>query len=614
MPKVLSAVRALLFGSAGSQAVALGVSGDSNPRLRIDAGGRLTWGTGAAAGDIYVERSGVNSLLVSGEVLADSYQVDVAATPTGAIGKLIWNDTEGTLDLGLKGGNVTLPVGQSLTQRVSNVTGASMARGKAVYLTGAQGNRTTVALARANAENTSSKTFGITSEAISDNGSGFVITEGLLTGLDTSALTEGSIVWLSAATAGALTTTKPTAPDHGVMVGLCVRSHASVGILLVKVQNGYELEELHNVSISTPTDGQVLTYDAALTLWKNANSSGGGGGASVSVGDTAPASPSEGDLWFDSSNLKSYIYYDSSWVEIGGGTGGGGQYTVSDTAPTAPGTGDVWYDSTTGKQYIYYDLFWVEMTTSNALSVASHASTHIRGGSDIIDGDQLQVDYVPSAYTRNAAAAGAGAVTDLTAHLAGIDAICGPGHRVATTAQKNALTGVATGTMVYDTTLGCLQVWNGTIWTFPIKRISVKVYKTANQLLSSGSNPSWNASEWDTDPNGPMWTLATNPDRITVRTSGLYQVTWNGRWNGTASSTPGVSTIIYKNTSPVHAAGPGYLSVNQGYWSHTAQIAAVASDYFRFELGISGVTAPNMNGSATPDYTTTSAVVTLIGT
>ena len=86
---------------------------------------------------------------------------------------------------------------------------------------------------------------------------------------------------------------------------------------MVKVQNGYELEELHNVSISTPTDGQVLTYDAALTLWKNANSSGGGGGASVSVGDTAPASPSEGDLWFDSSNLKSYIYYDSSWVEIG---------------------------------------------------------------------------------------------------------------------------------------------------------------------------------------------------------------------------------------------------------------------------------------------------------
>jgi len=54
-------------------------------------------------------------------------------------------------------------------------------------------------------------------------------------------------------------------------------------------------------------------------------------------------------------------------------------------------------------------------------STVAHASSHIRAGTDVIDGDRVQVDYVPSAYTRNAAATGAGAVTDLTAHLAGID-------------------------------------------------------------------------------------------------------------------------------------------------------------------------------------------------
>jgi len=54
-------------------------------------------------------------------------------------------------------------------------------------------------------------------------------------------------------------------------------------------------------------------------------------------------------------------------------------------------------------------------------STVAHASSHIRAGTDVIDGDRVQVDYVPSAYTRNAAASGAGAVTDLTAHLAGID-------------------------------------------------------------------------------------------------------------------------------------------------------------------------------------------------
>jgi microcystin-dependent protein len=56
-------------------------------------------------------------------------------------------------------------------------------------------------------------------------------------------------------------------------------------------------------------------------------------------------------------------------------------------------------------------------------STVAHASSHIRAGSDIIDGDRVQVDYVPTNYSRNAAASGAGAVTDLTAHLSGIDMI-----------------------------------------------------------------------------------------------------------------------------------------------------------------------------------------------
>lgn len=54
-------------------------------------------------------------------------------------------------------------------------------------------------------------------------------------------------------------------------------------------------------------------------------------------------------------------------------------------------------------------------------STVAHAASHIRGGTDIIDGDRVQVDYVPSNYTRNSAATGAGATTDLTAHLGGID-------------------------------------------------------------------------------------------------------------------------------------------------------------------------------------------------
>jgi microcystin-dependent protein len=72
-------------------------------------------------------------------------------------------------------------------------------------------------------------------------------------------------------------------------------------------------------------------------------------------------------------------------------------------------------------------VYIIKVTLSGSVepSTVAHASSHIRAGTDVIDGDQVQIDYVPSAYTRNAAAPGAGAVTDLTAHLNGIDTLAG---------------------------------------------------------------------------------------------------------------------------------------------------------------------------------------------
>jgi hypothetical protein len=39
--------------------------------------------------------------------------------------------------------------------------------------------------------------------------------------------------------------------------------------------------------------------------------------AGVAISDTAPSTPSSGDLWFDSNTSTTFIYYDSSWIEIG---------------------------------------------------------------------------------------------------------------------------------------------------------------------------------------------------------------------------------------------------------------------------------------------------------
>lgn len=162
-------------------------------------------------------------------------------------------------------------VATQLKQLVNNRTGSTLLKGQVVYINGAQGNRVTVALAQANGEITSSKTFGIVEADIADNQSGYIITQGTITGVNTSALAEGAAAWLSPSVPGGFTATKPTAPNHLVLVGFVERSHAVNGSLFVKTQNGFEIEELHNVLITSPTDGQFLKYQASTGLWVNSN-------------------------------------------------------------------------------------------------------------------------------------------------------------------------------------------------------------------------------------------------------------------------------------------------------------------------------------------------------
>jgi hypothetical protein len=156
---------------------------------------------------------------------------------------------------------------------VRNQTGVTIPAKSVVYISGASGNRPLISLAQASSEMSSSKTFAITKEAILHNGTGYVVTSGELINVPTNMYTEGNLLWLSSSTPGGLTTTKPSAPNHAVFCGYVVRSHPTEGIIEVKIQNGYELEELHNVAINGVTNGDILQYESATSLWKNVPSS-----------------------------------------------------------------------------------------------------------------------------------------------------------------------------------------------------------------------------------------------------------------------------------------------------------------------------------------------------
>jgi hypothetical protein len=137
-----------------------------------------------------------------------------------------------------------------VTIEVRNNTGAEIPAGAACREVGSSGDLPTVALASASDEVGSSKTLGLARTAIPNNSTGRLITLGRLEGINTSGLTEGATFWLGT-TPGSLTTTRPTQPAHGVVMGLVIRSGpGGSGILFVRVANGQELEELHDVLIT----------------------------------------------------------------------------------------------------------------------------------------------------------------------------------------------------------------------------------------------------------------------------------------------------------------------------------------------------------------------------
>jgi hypothetical protein len=149
--------------------------------------------------------------------------------------------------------------------------GATMTAGTAVYVSSSTGNAGTnmiVSKASNAAEGTSSKTLGLIATGGVTNDTVFVVTEGLLAGLDTSTASAGDPVWLGVN--GGLIfglLNKPTAPAHLVFIGVVTRAQQNNGEIFVKVQNGFELDELHNVSAQSPSDGDMIKYVASTGLW-----------------------------------------------------------------------------------------------------------------------------------------------------------------------------------------------------------------------------------------------------------------------------------------------------------------------------------------------------------
>lgn len=206
--------------------------------------------------------------------------------------------------------------------------GEALTKGQAVYVSSANGTNMIVSKASNNSESTSSKTMGLIAQTMILNDQGFVIAEGLLAGLNTASATAGDPVWLG--TSGDLIyglSNKPTAPAHLVFIGIVTRVHATQGEIFIKVQNGFELNEIHDVSITSPAAGELVVRNSANTLWENMTKSEAGFATVATSGSyndlsDKPITASSGQvLYQNGSNAtvgSSGLVYDGVSLKVNG--------------------------------------------------------------------------------------------------------------------------------------------------------------------------------------------------------------------------------------------------------------------------------------------------------
>jgi hypothetical protein len=294
-----------------------------------------------------VTRAGKGSPLTNTEVDANftnlnTDKVQVTGTPTSGQA-ITWSGTtwvpstitSGVSSVASADGSVTVvntagavdlsvAVAASTTNvvvQVRNTTGATLTKGTVVYMSGATGQIPTVSKALATSDATSAQTLGMMSADLANNSNGYVTIIGLISNIDTSAFTDGAQLYLSGTTAGTYTSTKPYAPIHLVYVGVVEHAHPTQGKIFVKVQNGYELDEIHNVSAHTPTTGQTIVWNGATSLWEQNTVS-----LNVGVNGTLPVT----NGGTGATTLTGYVY--------GNGTGA---MTASSTIPTASLSGTI---------------------------------------------------------------------------------------------------------------------------------------------------------------------------------------------------------------------------------------------------------------------------------
>ena len=269
-----------------------------------------------------------SSLTLSGSINNVNYiDFNTSYTATQPVaGRLSWNNSDGTLDLGMKGGNVTQQIGEEIFYEVRNDTGTPIANGTSVYANGvtAGSSRITAAPFVADGSVREVRYLGLATEDISNGVNGFVTHFGYVRNLDTrgnvaSSIAVGDETWAVGDTlyahptvAGKLTNVKP---KHEISVAIIIVRHQSTGVVFTRPISYGHLDDIHDVNINTGSlsTGDLLIYDSGSDYWINSKQLSGSYGLTGSLNVTQGITGSlQGTASYASQALSSSFAVSSS--------------------------------------------------------------------------------------------------------------------------------------------------------------------------------------------------------------------------------------------------------------------------------------------------------------
>ena len=203
--------------------------------------------------------------------------VDFDLNYTGATdeGRLSWNSTDATLDLGMGGGNVTQQIGQEIYYRIKNQSGSTISNGRVVRNAGSVGASGRILGEYMIADGTYpfAKTLGIATEDILNGSDGLVTEFGVVRGLNTTgslygeSWSDGDVLYVSSTIPGGLTNVEPQAPNQILEMGVVLFSNVGNGSIFVDRHLSTKLGDISDVQTTGATNGDLIVYNSATTVW-----------------------------------------------------------------------------------------------------------------------------------------------------------------------------------------------------------------------------------------------------------------------------------------------------------------------------------------------------------